>query len=77
MLAWDQQDWDEPYEALEGVVSAVRRCEQIMLDRFIDHDKKLELITRQLHVMRRHQDECAAVIERTEAEAKAYELVAA
>ena len=38
MLAWDQQDWDEPYEALEEVVTAVRRCEQIMLDRFIDHD---------------------------------------
>ena len=77
MLDWDQQDWDKPYEALEAVVTAVRRSEQIMLDRLIDEEQKAELITRQLHIMRRHLDECAAAMERTEAEAAAYELVAA
>ena len=77
MLEWDQQDWDKPYEALEAVVTAVRRSEQIMLDRLIDEEQKAELITRQLHIMRRHLDECAGAMERTEAEAAAYELVAA
>lgn len=77
MLDWDQQDWDGPYEALEDVVTAVRRAEQIMLDRLISEDEKTALITRQLHRMRRHLDDCAASLERTESEAKAYELVAA
>ena len=77
MLDWDQQDWDKPYEALEGVVTAVRRAEQVMLDRLISEDEKTKLITRQLHIMRRHLDECAGAMERTEAEAAAYELVAA
>ena len=77
MLDWDQQDWDKPYEALEAVVTAVRRSEQIMLDRLIDEQQKVELITRQLHIMRRHLDACAGAMERTEAEATAYELVAA
>lgn len=77
MLDWDQQDWDKPYEALEAVVTAVRRCEQTMLDRLISEDDKVALITRQLHIMRRHMDRCAAEIERTEKEARDYELVAA
>ena len=77
MLDWNQQDWDKPYEALEGVVTAVRRAEQVMLDRLISEDEKASLITRQLHVMRRRLDECAAEMERTEKEARDYELVAA
>lgn len=77
MLEWDQQDWDKPYEALENIVTAVRRSEQIMLDRLIDEEEKVRLITRQLHVIRRQLDECAGEMERTDAEATAYELVAA
>lgn len=39
--------------------------------------ERVEEMTRLLHLMRSRLDEAAAVLERTEAEAKAYELVAA
>jgi hypothetical protein len=51
--------------------------ERTGLDESMSAEDRAEEMTRLLHVMRRRLDEAAAVLEQTEAEARACELVAA
>jgi hypothetical protein len=51
--------------------------ERTAVDERMSVEERAEEMTRLLHVMRRRLDEAAAVLEQTEAEARAYELVAA
>ena len=76
-MDWKEQDWDDSYNALEAAVSAIRRAQRTMLDRDLAYEVKVEEVGPDLHCVRRHLDSCAAAMERTDAEARAYELVAA
>jgi len=51
--------------------------ERTAVDERMSAQERAEEMNRLLHVMRSRLDEAAAILERTEAEAKAYELVAA
>lgn len=51
--------------------------ERTAVDERMSAQERAEEMNRLLHVMRGRLDEAAAILERTEAEAKAYELVAA
>lgn len=76
-MNWREQDWNECHQALEDAVRAIRRAQRTMLDRRLGYDTKVEDIGPDLHCIRRNLDRCAAAMEQTDAEAKAYELVGA
>lgn len=76
-MTWREQDWDDAYYALEDTVKAIRQAQRLMLDRRLSYENKVGQITLDLHKMRRGLDECAAAVEQTEAERRAFELVGA
>ena len=76
-MTWREQDWDDAYYALEDAVKAIRQAQRLMLDRRLSYENKVDQITIDLHRMRRGLDGCAAAMEQTDAERRAFELVGA